>query len=164
MQRPPNTQESFDTFAAILQGQGVRESLVYLVGLTDYRFIGIWRFRNGRANAAVHYDRENPTCLHAQEVPDTATHCCYVRNSKGVFMTANALLDPRTADHPARETVPAYCGIPLMDEVGEILGTLCHYDVVPRPLEAVNLELLLQVASALAQGGHVPPYPTDSPD
>lgn len=164
MQHPPNTQESFDTFAAILHGRGVRESLAYLVGLTDYRFIGIWRFRDGRANAAVYYDRENPALLHAQEVPDTATYCCYVRNSKGVFMTAHALLDSRTAGHPAREAVPAYCGVPVMNEFGEIMGTLCHYDLVPRDPEQVNIELIVQVASALAQGGHVPPYPTGPSD
>jgi len=87
-----------------------------------------------------------------------------VRDSKGVFMTAHALLDPGTAGHPARETVPAYCGVPVMDAFGEILGTLCHYDLVPRDPEQVNIELIIQVASALAQGGHVPPYPTDTPD
>ena len=160
MRQRPKTQESFEIFADVLHGQGVRKSLAYLVGLTDYRFIGIWRFLGGRANAAVHYDRENPAILHAEEVPDTATYCCYVRNSKGVFMTAHALLDPRTACHPAREAVPAYCGVPIMDASGEILGTLCHYDLVPRNPEQIDLELIIQVASALAQGGHVPPYPT----
>ena len=162
MQGSADTQESFDRFSAILRARGVRESLAFLVGLTEYRFIGIWRFRNGRADAAVHYDRENPTVLRAQAVPDTATYCCYVRDSKGVFMTAHALLDPRTADHPAREAVSAYCGVPIMDASGEILGTLCHYDLVPRNPEQIDLELIIQVASALAQGGHVPPYPKDT--
>ena len=46
-----------------------------------------------------------------------------------------------------------------MDASGEILGTLCHYDLVPRNPEQIDLELIIQVASALAQGGHVPPYP-----
>ena len=107
----------------------------------------------------MHYDRLNPTLLRVQAVPDTATYCRSERDSKGVFMTAHALLDPRTTGHPARETVPAYCGVPVMDAFGEILGTLCHYDVVPRDPEQVNIELIIQVASALAQGGHIPPYP-----
>ena len=34
--------------------------------------------------------------------------------------------------HPARETILSYCGVPVMNELGVILGTLCHYDVVPR--------------------------------
>ncbi len=160
MQRPTNSQEAFETFSTTLKARGVRESLAYLLRLTDYRFIGIWRFQNGLANAAVHYDRENPTVLHAQEVPDTATYCCYVRNSKGAFMTAHALLDPRTEGHPARDTVFSYCGVPVMNELGEIFGTLCHYDLVPRDPAQVDLELMVQVASTLAHGGYVPPYVT----
>ena len=150
---------AFDTFCATVHTQGVREGLAFLLRMTDYRFIGIWRFQDGKANAAVHYDRENPSELGATEVPDTATYCCYVRNSKGVFMTAHAILDPRTEGHPAREVVPAYCGVPVMNSEGHIFGTLCHYDLVPRDPEQVDIELMIQVASFLARDGHVPPYP-----
>jgi GAF domain-containing protein len=154
-----NTVGDFEQFQSILGAQGVRDALAFLVGLTDYRFIGIWRFQDGRANAAVHFDKENVGTLHAQEVADTATYCCYVRDSKGVFKTAHALLDARTEGHPAREAVPTYCGVPIMDSSGVLMGTLCHYDFVPRDPEQINLELMFAVASALAQGGHVPPYP-----
>ena len=159
MQHPTNSRQAFETFRSTLKAYGIRESLAYLVGLTDFRFIGIWRFQNGRANAAVHYDREDPSATQAQEVADTATYCRYVRDGKGTFMTAHAILDPRTEGHPAREAMPAYCGVPVMDAQGEIFGTLCHYDVVPRDPAQVDLELMVQVASTLAQGGYVPPYP-----
>jgi GAF domain-containing protein len=155
-----NTVRDFEQFQAILSTRGVRDALAYLVGLTDYRFIGIWRFQDGKANAAVHFDKENTGTLRAQEVADTATYCCYVRDSKGVFKTAHALLDSRTEGHPAREVVPTYCGVPVMDSSGLLMGTLCHYDLVPRDPEQINLELMFAVASTLAQGGHVPPYPS----
>lgn len=156
---PINTVRDFEQFQDILHARGVRDALAYLVGLTDYRFIGIWRFQDGKADAAVHFDKENPDALRAQEVADNATYCCYVRDSKGAFKTAHALLDPRTEGHPAREAVPTYCGVPVMDSSGVLLGTLCHYDLVPRDPEQIDLELMFAVASALAQGGHVPPYP-----
>ena len=89
-----NTVRDFEQFQAILSTRGVRDALAYLVGLTDYRFIGIWRFQDGKANAAVHFDKENTGTLRAQEVADTATYCCYVRDSKGVFKTAHAQLGP----------------------------------------------------------------------
>ena len=60
---------------------------------------------------------------------------------------------------PARDTVPSYCGIPIVDPEGELIGTLCHYDLVPRDPESLDLELLLQVSSALARSGLIPPYP-----
>lgn len=153
------TEAAFEGFSRILAASGARDALAFIAGLSDYRYIGVFRFQGGKANAAIHYDRQNPDCLRAQEVPDTATYCCFVRNSRGQFSTANALADPRLAQHPARNDVQAYCGIPLLDAEGVLLGTLCHYDTVPRDPEQLDFELLLRVASALVLGGHIPPYP-----
>ncbi len=149
----------FAQFAVTMNTDGLRDALAVLLKRTDYRFIGIWRFQDGKANAAVHYDREQPEVLTAAEVADTATYCCYVRESKAPFMTPNSLIDARLAQHPAREQVLTYCGVPLMDSAGTLLGTLCHYDLVPRDPKQVDLELMLNVASFLTLGGHVPPYP-----
>jgi hypothetical protein len=74
-----------------------------LLRLSQFRFIGLFRFEAGRANAVVHVDRENPDVLTAREVPDTVTYRCYVRDSRGAFTTANAMLDPRLDNHAARE-------------------------------------------------------------
>ena len=156
---PPSTEIAFAAFSQDLAQQGLRRALAGLLHRTDYRFIAIYRFQDGMANAALHYDRENPDVLTAQEVPASATYCCYARDARGLFTTANALQDARLKDHPAREAVQAYCGVPLMTPEGEILGTLCHYDLVPRDPEQIDVMLMVQVASALAHGGWVPPYP-----
>lgn len=153
-----NTEKTFARFSSILASSGTRDALAFLVGLTEYRFIGIFRFQDGKAKAVVHYDCENPSVKFISEVPDTATYCCYVRDSKQVFTTANAMSDQRLVDHPAREEVLAYTGLPIMSPEGLVLGTLCHYDVVPRDPNQLDIELLLQVVSALQQGKHVPSY------
>ena len=153
------TDEAFARFSDTLEAAGLRAALAYLLGLTDYRFIAIFRFAEGRANAAVFYDRENPDVWAVDEVSASATYCCYARDARGVFKTADAMLDPRLAGHVAREVVQSYCGVPVMTAEGEILGTLCHYDLVPRDPEQVDLMLMLQVASRLVQRCLVPPYP-----
>ena len=153
------TAEAFAAFERALHGSGVRAALAYLVSLTRYRFIGIFRFNDGMANAAVHYDRENPDQTRIDAVPDTATYCCFVRDTKGSFTTVDALEDPRLVGHVKRAVLRAYCGVPVMDAEGQLLGTLCHYDLVPRDADELDMPLLLQAASALALGGHVPPYP-----
>lgn len=155
-----DTSSAFARFSQILDERGARDALAFVLDLSAYRYIGIFRFHDGRANAAIHIDRENPSVTAAQEVPDTATYCCYVRDSQGAFTTANSMLDSRLADHPAREVVLSYCGVPVIDPEGELLGTLCHYDRVPQDPSQLDLDLLVQVASALQQGGHIPPYPT----
>ncbi|RZL93958.1 MAG: GAF domain-containing protein [Variovorax sp.] len=152
--------EAFANFVVSMKAEGLRPALAGLLKRTDYRFIGIWRFKDGKANAAAHYDRENPDVTTATEVPENATYCCYVRETGQPFKTPNALVDERAAEHPARSTVLTYCGVPIMDSSGVILGTLCHYDFVPRDPEQISLELMLSVSSYLALGGHVPPYPS----
>ena len=153
------TEDAFESFEQRLRAEGLRPALADLLARTDYRFIAIFRFQNGRATAAAFFDREQPDQLTTDEVPDTATYCCYVRDSRGVFTTADALVDARLADHVARDVVRSYCGVPLLDAEGELLGTLCHYDLVPRDPAQIDIELMLQVASTLVQGQHVPPYP-----
>ena len=143
----------------MLGTRDARAALAHLLHQSDYRYIGIFRFSDGKANAVIHYDREAPGQLWATEVPDTATYCCYVRDSGGTFTTANALEDVRLVQHPAREAVQAYCGVPVMDSGGVLLGTLRHYDYVPRAATQLDFALLLQVAVALEQGQHIPPYP-----
>ncbi|RZL53362.1 MAG: GAF domain-containing protein [Variovorax sp.] len=149
---------AFADFVVTLKSKDLRSALAGLLRRTDYRFIGIWRFEDGKATAVVHYDIENPSATTAEEVPDTATYCCYVREQGEPFKTPNALIDERLSAHPARSQIQSYCGVPVMDSEGTILGTLCHYDVVPRDPEQVSIELMLNVASYLALGGHVPPY------
>ena len=158
-----STNEAFAEFAILQQTRGLREALGYLLRLTDYRYIGIWRFQDGKADAAAHFDRENPQQIRAQEVPENATYCCFVRDSTAPFKTPHALMDERLAEHPARSQVQTYCGVPLMDSNGTLLGTLCHYDTEPRDVEQIDLRLMMMVASYLTLGGHVPPYPASAP-
>ncbi len=62
-------------------------------------------------------------------------------------------------EHAARQTVRSYWGLPVMTPEGEVLGTLCLYDEVPRDPGQVDLALMVEVASTLEQKGLVPPYP-----
>ena len=158
--RIDQTVVSFNVFASLLATDGLRAALYAVLRQSDYRFISIFRFRNGKATSTVHVDREDLRVTQAAEVDDTATYCSHVRGAKGAFVTADAGVDPRTSVHPARDAVRAYCGIPIFEPDGTLLGTLCHHDVVPRDPDQLDLALLLQVSSAIAQSGLVPPYPT----
>lgn len=153
------TSESFMQFRESFETKGLRAAMTTLLALSDYRFIGIWRFRDGRSAAAVHYDSANPTQERADEVPESATYCTMVRDARRPFSTPDSTQDPRLADHPARDVVKTYCGVPLMNSEGQVLGTLCHYDLVPRDPEQINVELMLMVASFIALNNHLPPYP-----
>jgi GAF domain-containing protein len=156
------TTVAFNVFEKLLATEGIRAALYAVLRQSQYRFISIFRFKDGKATSAVHVDRTDLSVTQAGEVADTATYCCYVRDADHPFATADASLDPRTRDHVAREVVRSYCGIPIFEPDGALIGTLCHYDLEPRDPEHLNLSLLLQVSSAIAQSGLVPPYPAST--
>jgi GAF domain-containing protein len=153
---------AFRKFNETVAQRGIRAGLAYLLSLTDFRFIAIFRRNGDKATAAVFYDRENPDVLHVDEVPASATYCDIAVKTKSVFATGNSEQDPRLTSHAARERVQAYWGLPVMTPEGELVGTLCHYDVVPRDPSQIDLELMVEVASTLEQQGLVPPYPQTS--
>ncbi len=152
------TEGAFRRFESMLQTYGLRASLAHLLDYTDYRYIGIFRFDGTKVKAVVFYDRENPELMTSSEMPESATYCCFVRDSKGAFTTANSLVDKRLQAHPARDLYQCYIGVPIMDSEGTLMATLCHFDVVPRDPDTVNLPLVFQIASKLAQRSVVPPY------
>lgn len=153
----------FNVVAKPLASDGIRSALYAILRRSDYRFISIVRFKDGKAMSVVHVDRQDLTVQQAAEVADTATYCCYVRDRNGAFITADAMNDPRTATHPAREVVRSYCGVPILEADGTLIGTLCHYDLEPRDPAQLDLDLLLEVCSAVAVSGQIPSYPTVVP-
>ena len=155
----PEARQAFADFVVTLRSDGLREALAKLGMRSDFRFIGIWRFQDGKANTAVHCDREDPSAEAASEVEDTATCCCHVRERGEPFKIPNAMVDERLSQHPACQAVPSYSGVPVLDNAGKVVGTLRHYDLVPRDTRPVDIPLMLNVASYLTLGGHVPPCP-----
>lgn len=155
--RIDQTEVAFKVFSRLLEEEGVRAALYSVLRKSDYRFIGIFRFRDGKATSSVHVDREDLSQTQAPEVPDTATYCSFVRATSQPFVDAG--VDSGTVNHPARNAVRSYCVLPLFEADGAFIGTLCHYDVVPRDPEQLDVQLLTQVGVALARSGLIPPYP-----
>ena len=155
-----STTEAFAEFTAILGRDGLRPALARMLEQSSFRFIGAWRFDGDMSAPAVHYDRENPEVLDVAPVPASATYCSFIRAQEQPFSTAYAVLDARLLGHPARDTVASYTGVPLLDAQGAVIGTLCHYDLVPRDVAGVDQQLALLAAGYIMAGGFLPPYPT----
>lgn len=153
------TAVGLSVFTRLLKSEGLRTALYALLRPTPYRFISIFRFKEGMATSVVHVDRTDLSQTQAAEVPDTATYCCYVRDSGSPFVTGNSQVDPRTTSHVARDTVRAYSGVPILDASGVLLGTLCHYDLEPRDPDTLDMQLLRQAADCIARSGLLPDYP-----
>jgi GAF domain-containing protein len=151
MNAPFSEHEALTEFSRILRESDLRAALAYLLSLTEYRYIAIFRFEHEMTKSLIYIDRDDPDIKRIDDAEISASYCCYVRDTKGVFTTANAMADDRTVGHPKREILASYCGVPILDSEGEILGTICHFDAVPRDPTQINLPLMLSVASALSR-------------
>ena len=129
--------------------EGLRAAVIHLNHQTTHRFTAVLRFGNAMLSSICFYDRENPAALSCPDIPEHASYCVFVKRSRAPLVIGNAPLDPRTEGHPARHEVLAYCGFPLTDESGRAYGTMCHFDVEPRPRDHAPIELMEVMAELL---------------
>ncbi|HYH43220.1 MAG TPA: GAF domain-containing protein [Burkholderiales bacterium] len=139
-----------------LLGAGdTRAALIFLNGLTEHRFTALYRFDKETLQNLYFFDRENPQQESTEDIPVMASYCAFVRDRNSLFSTPDSLQDERVRDHPKRQVVQSYCGVPLRDESGDMFGTICHFDFRPRPISDENVELMEAVAPLLKQS--IPP-------
>lgn len=132
----------FETVIEILETDGIRAALRFLNARAPHRFTGIYRPEPPVLRSLMLFDRENPTLQAGLDAPLRETYCSIVAETGAPFATADPAHDPRVSDHPAGAAVLSYSGVPLRDESGTTIGTLCHFDVVPRPIPDEELSLM----------------------
>ncbi len=90
-----------------------------------------------------------------QENPVEESFCQYVVELGAELIVDDAATDPRTRDNPSVEKmgVRAWAGFPLLSPDGEVLGSFCVVDTVPRAWSDRDREVLRVLA--LAASGEV---------
>ena len=121
---------------------GLRAGLIFLNGLAGHRFSALYQFADQTLRNLYFYDRENPEIESADEIPVTASYCVFLRDTGGLFHTSDALRDDRVRSHPKREQIQAYCGVPVFDTAGTVFGSVCHFDLEPRVIADVDVDLM----------------------
>lgn len=130
---------------------GLRAALIYLNGLTDFRFTALYRFDRDTLHNLAFYDRANPDVLTASDIPVLASYCVFVRDLQEQFATADSATDMRVGDHPKRWQVRAYCGVPLTDRNGNVFGSACHFNIEAIPTRDRDVELLEDLGRLLGE-------------
>ncbi|MDP9452216.1 MAG: SpoIIE family protein phosphatase [Actinomycetota bacterium] len=87
-----------------------------------------------------------------REVPLAHSFCQYVIESSRPLIVADARTDPLTAGNPAIDSagVAAWAGFPVTGSGGEVLGTLCVVDTVPRSWTERDVTVLETLADAVS--------------
>ena len=125
----------------VLLAAGICETPVALISLVD---AGRQWFKSKLGLAASETPRDVAFCSHAILEPEQ------------VFSVPDARRDPRFAENPLVTGGPgvcAYAGAPIVMASGDVLGTLCVIDTVPRTLTAAQHASLQALARQAA--GHL---------
>lgn len=141
--------ENAREIADIVTRDGVMGALGYLNARTPHRFTGVFRFAGSMLENLYLFDRENSRSVPWATFAATQSFCSIMRITGEPFSAGDASSDPRVSDHPARETVLAYCGVPLFHPDGSVYGSLCHFDYRPALFSDVDLTFLAAAAPVL---------------
>jgi CheY-like chemotaxis protein len=142
--------ESAAAVERLVAANDVAGLLAVLNGNSKYRYTSLFRFAQGKLESVWTFDRSRRSVdAFAPDLPIGASYCTYVASAAAPFHVADSQTDPRVADHPKRETLRAYCGVPLFRADRTLFGTLCHYDEEPRPLEPAVIAEMERAATLL---------------
>jgi phosphoserine phosphatase RsbU/P len=82
-------------------------------------------------------------------MPREDTFCSRTTNHARLTVVPDASLDPEYADLPivVDDGIRFYAGVPLTDQLGNVVGVFCLYDHSPRTMAGTDLETLEDLAA-----------------
>jgi hypothetical protein len=146
----PSIERRLNDFRSVLESAGLAQALEVLNSNVPHRYSAVYRLSGALLRNQFLFDKRgevSPEFL--KTVPFDSSFCQFVFR-EGVFNTADSSLDARLADNPYQGVVISYTGVPVIDQFGsgEVVGSLCHFDLVRHALEDDEFEVL-QRASRL---------------
>ncbi|RYY91242.1 MAG: hypothetical protein EOO24_31850 [Comamonadaceae bacterium] len=147
----PRLDSRLDEFRAVLEQQGLQQALAVLNRDVPHRYSAVYRLTGALLRNHLLFDKQgeiSPDFL--KVVPFDSSFCQFVFR-EGVFNTDDSSLDNRLADHPYQGVVISYTGVPIVDTLGggEIVGSLCHFDLVRHTLDDDAFEILQRASRLL---------------
>lgn len=147
--RYDQVREILDELDVVLADEGVHAALAFLNARAPHRFTGIYRLDSPTLRSVSLFDRSNPLLQVGADAPLRETYCSITGQGGAHFSTPDSRSDEGLEDHPARDSTLSYCGVPLLDESGKAIGTLCHFDLVPRPVPDSEVALMQGAAERI---------------
>ncbi|MBQ0132717.1 MAG: GAF domain-containing protein [Comamonas sp.] len=135
-------------YTQVLERQGPA-GLDFLNARVEHRFTGVYQLVAGVMHNVYLHDKQGeiiPEFLKA--VPLGDSFCQFVLRD-GLFCTVNSGLDQRLQGHKYQGVIGAYYGVPLLNNAGELYGTLCHFEEPNHALPDAEFAFLQKAALLL---------------
>ncbi len=137
-------------FSEFLNNGSLANALSYLNSQTPFRFTAIYRIDGLSISNLYLFDREHGLGRDESVSPVADTFCVWIHETLSVVQMTDSLRDPRAANHPKREQVRSYCGGPIKGAFGQLLGTICHFDVKAHDDLVDTMPVLAEIGPLLA--------------
>ena len=127
-----------------LEADGLAGAARELNQRVPHRYTGIFLKDGPSLRNVALFDKQTPSPVLWPPFPMGNSFCSMIIGSGDPLAIASADADAREGvrNHPAARIVQAYCGVPLINPEGEVLGTLCHFDEQATAREMDLVELL----------------------
>jgi len=131
----------------LLEKRGLAAALAFLNARTPFRFTGVYRFDGDALRSVALFDRHDPLEPRGSAAPLGETYGAITGRLNDALVVSDVRRDPR---HPwmRAHAVISYCGVPIRGELGEALGTLCHFDHGRCEANSGEVTFLLCIADA----------------
>lgn len=137
----------------VLRNEGPA-GLSYLNARIQHRYSAVYQLNNGVLRNLYVFDKLGevvPEFL--QEVPLQDSFCQFVLRD-GVFRTVGSAEDGRLDGHKYQGAIGSYHGLPIVDNFGELFGTICHFDIEPLSMAEEEFLIFKKAARVLPKYLH----------
>lgn len=117
---------------AIYDVGGVKPALRFLNGMSGFRYTGLYHVQGQTLCNDIALDRQDPSLDVLAPLPIVDSYCVHVLATGQAFTVQDSHTDERVADHPKKNVVRSYCGVPVFGQHGHSVGTICHFDPEPQ--------------------------------
>ena len=142
--------DSISSLSQVLCTEGIVAALAFLNRRVEHRCTAIYRLEAMTVRNVYLYDRQGELLPESLGVVPLQDSFCQHVMRDGAFGTSNSTADTRLDGGPFQGVVMAYHGVPLLDDAGQLFGSLCHFDFESRPLSDEEFAFLQQAASAFS--------------
>ncbi len=144
------TTDRMEELRSALLENGIDGCLEFLNRPVEHRYTAVYRLRDATLTNVGLFDKAGEVKPEYLETVQLETSFCQFVLRDGVFRTNDSSLDMRLDGHPYQGVMMAYHGVPVKNAQGDLYGTLCHFDLVQRPMPDAEFEFLQQAATLLA--------------
>lgn len=136
-------------FVRICEIDGLEAGLRELNARVPHRYTGVYRFEGDLMRNLALVDKAGEARPeHLAAVPFQDSFCQYVLR-EGEFRSGDTATDHRLDGHVYQGVLLSYHGVPVLDDSGQLFGSLCHFDPASKELNDTEFATMQRVARVI---------------